>query len=48
MLRRVELGGTLHGEGLVRSFDIEFVKEDIEAGLLLQAVHAWRARSFLL
>jgi hypothetical protein len=43
----VELAGTFHGERLVRSFDIEFVNEGVEAGLLLKAVHAWRTRSFL-
>jgi hypothetical protein len=32
----------------VGSFDIELVQEGIEAGLLLQAVHTWRARGFLL
>jgi hypothetical protein len=44
---RVELGGALHVKGFVRSFLVEFFYELVEAGLLLQAVHAWRVASFL-
>ena len=32
----------------MRPFGIELVHEGVEAGLLLQAVHAWRAGGFLL
>ena len=32
----------------MRPFGIELVHEVVEAGLLLQAVHAWRAGGFLL
>ncbi len=39
---RVELGGALHVDGLVWSFLVEFFYELVEAGLLLQAVHAGR------
>ena len=35
-LRRIELGGALHGERLVRPLGIELVHEGVEAGLLLQ------------
>ncbi len=36
----IDLIGTLHGEGLMGPLGVEFVDEFIEAGLLLQAVHA--------
>src|SRR5947199_3280121 len=45
---RIELGRALHGERLVRSFGVELLDEGIEAGLLLQAVCAWRAGGLLL
>ena len=37
----------LHTERLVRSFAVEFAHEIVEAGRLLQAVHAGRAGLFL-
>ena len=45
-VRRV--GRALHGERLVRPFGIELMDEGIEAGLLLQAVHARRPGGLLL
>lgn len=44
----MELRGTLHLECLVRALGIEFADERVEAGLLLQAVCAGRARGLLL
>ena len=41
-MRLSRLGRTLHGEGLVRPFDIELADEGIEARLLLQGVDAGR------
>ena len=38
----VELGACLHGPRLVRPFGIALTNEIVEAGLLLQAVHAGR------
>src|SRR5271166_3858331 len=39
---RIDFGGALHVERLVRPFLVEFPYEIVEAGLLLKAVHAWR------
>ncbi len=41
---RVELGRRLHVEGLVGAFLVELADEAVEAVLLLQGVHAGRAR----
>src|SRR5271165_4445111 len=40
---RIDFGGALHVERLVRPFLVEFLYEIVEAGLLLKAVQAWRA-----
>ena len=45
---RVELGGALHVDGFVRSVLVEFFCELVEAGLLLQAVHAGRTGGLFL
>src|SRR5215475_8062307 len=44
----IDIGGTLHAQGFMRSFAIEFVNEVIELFLLLQRIHRWRAGSLLL
>jgi hypothetical protein len=43
----MQLGGSLHCQGLVRPLGVELAHEVIEARLLLEAVHVWRARGFL-
>jgi hypothetical protein len=40
---RIHFGRRLHGQRLAGSLAIEFLNEGIEAGLLLQAAHGWRA-----
>ena len=44
----IDIGGTLHSQGFMGSFAIEFVNEVIELFLLLQRVHRWRAGGLLL
>src|SRR5215468_9711425 len=44
----IDIGGTLHSQGFMRSFAIEFVNEVIELFLLLQRVHGWWAGGLLL
>ena len=45
---RVDLDRAFHGEGLMRSFVIEFVQEGVELGLLLQDVGTRWAGGFFL
>jgi hypothetical protein len=40
---RVDLGGAFHGERFVGPLGVEFLDEGVEAGLLLEAVHAGRS-----
>src|SRR5262249_5453720 len=47
-MRPQAVTGALHRQRFVRPFGIELVHKSIEAGLLLQTVHARRAGSFLL
>src|SRR5215475_9989597 len=44
----IDIGRTLHTQGFMRSFTIEFVNEVIELFLLLQCVHRWWSRGLLL
>jgi hypothetical protein len=44
----IELGRTLHGQGLVGPLGVELCQEGIEAGLLLKSVHAGRPGCLLL
>jgi len=44
----MDVGGGLHGEGLVGPLGIELRLEGVEASLLLEAVVAGRAGRFLL
>src|SRR5579885_836595 len=46
--RRIGLGRALHGGRLVGAFGVKLAQEGIEPGLLLEAIHAGRARGFLL
>jgi hypothetical protein len=46
--RCVDVGGALHVERLVRALGVELSDEVIEAGLLLEAIGAWRADGLLL
>jgi hypothetical protein len=47
-VRSIDLERASHSESLVWPFGIELVQEAVEAGLLLEAVHGWRAGYFLL
>jgi hypothetical protein len=46
--RCIDVGGAFHFERLVWALGIEFPDEIVEAGLLLEAIGAWRADGLLL
>ena len=48
LVRGVGVGGTLHAQGFMRPFAIEFADKIVELCLLLQAVRAGRAGGLLL